>query len=317
MSLKDLIQASAVHTSISKECYTYIKPGMSLSHIADWIESEIKTRVKYDASHPLERGVAFPSGVSVNHVTAHYRPNHGEKEYILQKEDVIKVDYGVHVNGHIIDSAFTLAFDSKYDELIRISKNATHFAIKMCGPDVAVSEIGKAVEEYVESKEVILDGTTHRLHTMRELCGHSIGPYRIHDGLAIPNTRIENYPRRLQENQVVAIEPFITTGTGKSCESLTDNLPISHYKMISHRPSPLLDILQKHFYTLPFSQKALCELYSTKDIDKELGKLVKEKYIESYPPIYSEPNSIVCQHEHTLFIKGNGGAILLTKNPNY
>ena len=35
----------------------------------------------------------------------------------FQYDDVCKIDFGTHVNGRIIDSAFTVSFNPKYDRL--------------------------------------------------------------------------------------------------------------------------------------------------------------------------------------------------------
>ena len=46
----------------------------------------------------LEAGLAFPTGVSLNHCAAHYTPNAGDTT-VLQYDDVMKVDFGTHING--------------------------------------------------------------------------------------------------------------------------------------------------------------------------------------------------------------------------
>lgn len=46
----------------------------------------------------LEAGLAFPTGVSLNNCAAHYTPNAGDNT-VLQYDDVMKVDFGVHING--------------------------------------------------------------------------------------------------------------------------------------------------------------------------------------------------------------------------
>ena len=51
---------------------------------------------------------------------------------VLKKEDVLKVDFGVHVRGRILDSAFTMTFESTYDELLEAVKAATNTGIKVC-----------------------------------------------------------------------------------------------------------------------------------------------------------------------------------------
>jgi methionine aminopeptidase len=43
--------------------------------------------------------------------------------------DVLKVDFGTHINGRIIDSAFTVHFDHKYDNLIEAVQEATNAGV--------------------------------------------------------------------------------------------------------------------------------------------------------------------------------------------
>ena len=50
---------------------------------------------------------------------------------VLQQGDVLKVDFGVHVNGRILDSAFTLSFDHTYDKLIEAVKAATDTGVRV------------------------------------------------------------------------------------------------------------------------------------------------------------------------------------------
>jgi methionine aminopeptidase len=47
-----------------------------------------------------QRGIAFPTGCSLNHVAAHYTPNCGDNT-VLQYGDVMKVDFGTQINGEL------------------------------------------------------------------------------------------------------------------------------------------------------------------------------------------------------------------------
>jgi hypothetical protein len=53
---------------------------------------------------------------------------------VLKKEDVLKVDIGVHVRGRILDSAFTLTFEPTYNELLEAVKAATNTGIQVFTP---------------------------------------------------------------------------------------------------------------------------------------------------------------------------------------
>lgn len=50
---------------------------------------------------------------------------------MLQKEDILKVDFGVHVRGRIVDSAFTMSWDPTYDKLLEAVKAATNTGIRV------------------------------------------------------------------------------------------------------------------------------------------------------------------------------------------
>jgi methionyl aminopeptidase len=320
--LADAIKASFTHKKVGEYLRRdIIKPGISLKDIATITENKIKEYINFDPENQLLRGIAFPVGLSINDCAAHYTPNIDDPDIILQKNDILKVDYGVHFNGTIIDSAFTMHFDEKYDEFIKISKDVTNFAVKQCGPDAILGEIGKEIEEYVYSCQLEIDNKIIPLKTMRDLCGHLISPYTIHAGKAVPNTAIY-YPFRMKENEFYAVEPFITTGNGISISK--DNN--SHYMLKndesvkSVKSNLLYDIIQKNFYTLPFCKKWLYELYLVDNNDtkfnESLNKLVKENIVQEYPPLHDIPGSLISQFEHTIFIRDKG-IINLTKNNFY
>ena len=50
---------------------------------------------------------------------------------VLQNGDVMKVDFGVHVKGRILDSAFTLTFDHTYDKLLEAVQAATESGVRV------------------------------------------------------------------------------------------------------------------------------------------------------------------------------------------
>lgn len=75
--------------------------------------------------------MGFPTGLCLNNVTAHWTPNPGQNDVVLGEKDVLKVDFGVHVGGRIVDSAFTVAFDHVYDNLLEAVREATNTGIRV------------------------------------------------------------------------------------------------------------------------------------------------------------------------------------------
>ena len=79
---------------------------------------------------------------------------------VLEYEDVIKIDFGVQVNGRIVDSAFTMSFDHTYDQLIAAVNDATNTGVREAGIDVRMGDIGAAIQEAMESYEVVIGSKT-------------------------------------------------------------------------------------------------------------------------------------------------------------
>ena len=170
----------------------------------------------------LQRGIGFPTGCSLNHVAAHYTPNTGD-ETVLQYDDVMKIDFGTQIDGRIIDCAWTVAFNPRYDPLLEAAREATNTGIKTAGIDVRLGDIGAAIQEVMESYEVELDGKTYPVK-IQNLNGHSIGPYQIHAGKSVPIVK-GGEQTKMEEGELYAIETFGSTGRGY----VVEDMECSHY----------------------------------------------------------------------------------------
>ena len=321
--LMNAIKGAYCHKNVGKFIRNNIKENMSLENIAKIIENKIKEEIKYNSKEPISKGIAFPVGLSLNNCAAHYCPNYNENPIYYTENDILKIDYGVHFEGVIIDSAFTISKNPNYEEFINISRNLTNYAVSLCGPDAILGEIGTCIEEYIKSKEIEINGKVYTLKTMSDLSGHKIKPYEIHAGVAVPNISIL-YPLRMNEEEFYAIEPFITTGEGLSIYKE----PNSHYmlnktyqnnlKILNKTDKFLLNIIKNNYFTLPFCQRWLYELETNIifDINLTLKSLNNKNILNTYPPIYDIEDSIISQFEHTIYVKDNG-IINLTKNDYY
>jgi methionyl aminopeptidase len=133
--ISDYRQAAEIHSQARHYAQTHlIKPGASMLSIAEGIEDAVRALCGHqglDDGDALKAGMGFPTGLCLNNVAAHWTPSPGQKDVILTKDDVLKVDFGVHVNGRIVDSAFTVAFDPTYDNLLASVKDATNTGIKV------------------------------------------------------------------------------------------------------------------------------------------------------------------------------------------
>jgi methionyl aminopeptidase len=213
--LQEYRQGAEIHRQVRQYAVQNIKPGQSLTEIAEGIEDSVRAL----SGHPgleegdnIKGGVAFPTGVNLDHIAAHYSPNAGNKT-LLSKDNVMKVDFGVHINGRIVDSAFTMSFDPMYDNLLESVKQATNTGIREAGIDARLGEIGTAIQETMESYECEINGKTFPIKCIRNLNGHDIRQWQIHGGKSVPIVK-SNDQTKMEEGEVFAIETFGSTGNG-------------------------------------------------------------------------------------------------------
>ncbi|KAF8921911.1 peptidase M24, structural domain-containing protein [Mucidula mucida] len=295
-------RAAEVHRLVRRHARKTIRPGMTMTEIAENIEDGTRALVE---ANGFESGVGFPTGLSLNHCAAHYSPNAGDTK-VLQQGDVLKVDFGVHVNGRIVDSAFTMNFEPTYDKLLEAVKAATDTGIREAGIDVRLGELGAAIQETMESYEVEVNGKVYPVKPIENLSGHSINPYQIHGGKSVMLVANDDQTK-MEEGEYFAIETFGSTGRGRVVESGE----CSHYAKMKDAPhvplrltsaKSLLKTINNNFGTLPFCRRYLDRAGESKYL-LALNHLVAQGVVQDYPPLCDQLGSMTAQFEHTILLR--------------
>jgi len=155
-----------------------------------FVEKEIEAR----GANP-----AFPTGIGVNQVTAHYAPQDDDHS-VFQEKDLIKVDFGVHVDGYVADTAVSVTFNPEYRLLLEATGRALEVAVETAKSDVRTGEIGR---------NIFNEASRFGFRTIENLTGHTLDRYIVHAGKSIPNLYVPGMPA-LKKGDVFAIEPFVT-----------------------------------------------------------------------------------------------------------
>ncbi|CAK4025541.1 methionine aminopeptidase 2 [Lecanosticta acicola] len=321
--LSEYRQAAEIHREVRQYVQKeVIKPGVSMSTIVEAIEDGIYALTGNPCTgtgEPLKSGPGFPTGLCLNNVAAHWTPNTGGKDVLLQKNDVLSVDFGVHVNGHIVDSAFTLTFDETYNPLLEAVKAATNTGIEHAGVDARINEVSAAIQEVMESYEVNVNGKSLPVQAVQGLTGHNILPYRIHGDKYVPFVK-NNSKQKMEEGDVFAIETFGSTGRGV----MTDDVGVYGYSRnegiaSQHLPSAsarsLLKAIDANFSTIPFSRRHLERLGVTK-YHLGMRQLVDAGIVEEYAPLVDRKGAMVAQFEHTILLH-RGGKEVISRGEDY
>lgn len=320
--IHDLRKAAEYHKAVRKYIQTFLKPEMKIYDISNLIENKI---IELTQVNDLTAGIAFPTGVSLNNIIAHDTANPNDNR-IFGYNDICKIDYGVHVNGYIIDCAFSATFNPKYEPLLLATKEATWGGIKLAGPDALCNEISAEIKEIIESHEIELDGKNYAIKAVNDLGGHSIDQYNIHSGLLLlcaPCNLPQYANMRMPVNSSFAIETFASTGTGKYKQGEI----INHFMLnkdvdkINYNFKTTKSIHQwitKNRGTLPFTQRWISKdpIIGSKDpiIGSKyrlgLKELLDKKIVIGYPPLYDISGSYTSHMEHTIYIHEYGKEVL-------
>lgn len=150
--------------------------------------------------------IPFPCTIcaSVNNELVHTPAG----EYVLQDGDILTVDIGMRYpaqGGYYTDMARTIPIGKVSDEaqkIIDVTKTSFDKGMSVIKDGVAVSEIGRAVQDYVEGEGYAV---------VRQLVGHGVG-YDVHEEPRIPNYYDAKYDKViLKEGMVIAVEPMVNT----------------------------------------------------------------------------------------------------------
>lgn len=71
------------------------------------MEEELRKIFNNKKSKKLERGIAFPTCISVNNIMGHFSPM-SDESVLLKEGDVAKIDLGCHLDGFVAQAAHTI-----------------------------------------------------------------------------------------------------------------------------------------------------------------------------------------------------------------
>jgi len=298
----EIRQAAEAHRQTRQHIQRWAKPGMKMIDICNELESTARKLINENG---LKAGLAFPTGCSINHCAAHYTPNAGDPT-VLGADDVVKMDFGTHINGRIIDCAWTLSFNEKFDPLVKAVREATETGIRHAGIDSRLCDVGAAIQEVMESHEIELDGKTYQVKSIRNLNGHSISPYQIHAGKTVPIIK-GGEATRMEENEFYAIETFGSTGRGYVHDDMETshymkNFDVGHVPLRLQRSKQLLNTINKNFGTLAFCRRWLDRLGEERYL-MALKDLGEKGIVEPYPPLCDVKGCYTAQFEHTILLR--------------
>ncbi|MDI9634731.1 type I methionyl aminopeptidase [Kamptonema cortianum] len=181
-----------------------IDPGKTTLLELDAIANRVITESGGIPSFLGYRGFPASACIGVNEVVVHGIPD----ETVIQDGDIVKLDFGVILDGWHADSAWTFAIGTVPENtkrLLNVTQESLMQGIAKARPGNRVGEISHTVQKYVESNGYGI---------VRDLVGHGIGR-NLHEEPSIPNFGKPKSGPVLKAGMTFCIEPMVNEGTWK------------------------------------------------------------------------------------------------------
>lgn len=177
-----------------------IRPGVTTAEIDRAVRKFI---VSHGAKPSFLGYGGFPASIcaSVNEVVIHGIPSH-EK---LKEGDIVSIDVGAYLDGYHGDCAATYPcgeISAEAQKLIDVTRQSFFEGIKLARVGQRVSDVGHAVQQYVEG---------FGYGVVREFVGHGVGR-EMHEPPEVPNYGAAGHGARFQPGMVIAVEPMVCMG---------------------------------------------------------------------------------------------------------
>jgi methionyl aminopeptidase len=282
--MKDWIKAGEIAGEAREFGKKLIKSGASHKEVTDKIEAKIKE---------LGGELAFPTQMSLNEIAAHYTALLN-KDLKFKEGDLVKLDVGVHINGAIGDTALTVDLGDN-SKLVKASRNALNAALEMINPGTKIMDVGKTINEEIRKLG---------FSPIKNLGGHGLDKYQIHTSPTMPNFNNDD-TSKLKKGQIIAIEPFATTGSGFVGEGNPSEIfQVMAAKNVRNPHSrQILKYVIEKYKTLPFAKRQLAGKFNKLQLATGLLALKKEGVLHEYGTLPEKiKNSMVSQAEHTIIV---------------
>ena len=282
----------------------------------DFIEKELAPLYsKRKGDNKVDKGIAFPTCVSVNNCMCHYSPLPGD-ELVLAPGDIVKIDLGCHVDGYVAVGAHTSivgggTISGPQANAIAAARDAVEVALRLLKPGHKNTEITEALSKVA---------TDYGCVPSEGILSHQLKRFIIDGSKVIisrssakeEQVKVEEF--EFEAGQVFALDVVMSTGTGlpRETEARTTifKRKLEHnYQLKMKASRSVFSEINQKFPTMPFTLRALAEQGKAK---LGMTELISHDLVAQYPVLYEKEDAHVAQLKCTVLIMPNGSIDRIT-----
>lgn len=261
----------------------------------------------------IDKGVAFPTCVSVNECVCHNSPLESDTtSEVLSEGDLVKLDVGCYVDGYIAVAAHTMMcgkqpsidrpLSGPQADVLHAAHIACEVAQKLLRPGNTNSQVTKAIAKVAEdfSVSACAGVLSHRMKRF-VIDGNKVILLREDT-----DQKVEDFSFEL--NEVYSIDVAMSTGDGKPKEMISRTTifkrSVDKNYMLKMRSSrTLFNEINSKFPALPFTLRALDD---ERQARMGVVECLKHELIHPYPVLFEKKGDYVSHFKFTVLILPSG-----------
>jgi len=258
-------------------------------------------------SQRIEKGIAFPTCISVNNICAYFSP-FPDDSYALQEGDMVKVDMGVQIDGYVAQNATTVVVQDpsakvtgEKADLLLAALNAMQAALRLIRPGNTNTQVTEAMSKIAEAYGcTMLEGILS--HETKQ---HVLDGNKVIIGKEAPEQYVEEF--KFEPNQAFIMDVIVSNGEGKPKE--TEYKPTVYqraldvtYNLKLKASRSFFSELNRRFPTLCFTLRAFSDPRTAR---LGVAECLKHNLLHVFPVLAERPQALVAQFKATVLILEN------------
>jgi len=263
-------------------------------------------------SKKIEKGIAFPTCVSVNEIVCHFSPLASESNAspVFKAGDMVKVDLGVHIDGYIVVAAHTFVIRAEGDTGPVTGRVADVIKAAYLAAEACVKTIKSGVSNGAVTSVIDAVAKDFDVKPVQGVLMHQMKRYVIDGNDVIINRedvehKVESF--EFEDFQVYTVDVFMSTGEGKPTQgdartTVFKRAVDQNYMLKMKASKYVLSEINKKYPALPFTLR---------NLDEKQGRFgivecAKHDLVVPFPVLFEKPGALVAHFKYTVLLLTSG-----------
>jgi len=275
-----------------------------------FIEAELLKVYNGKKTKKIERGIAFPTCISLNNVVGHFSPL-ADDSIKLKEGDLAKIISGAHIDGYAANSAHTMVVgsakvDAKKANVIMAAQNALRAAERAIQDGSKNVDVTQAMNDVCAEYECnMVEGCLS--HIVKKYC---IDGNNVIIGKEVALQQVEDWT--FAPGEVIHLDVYVSTGEGKPklaehrCTVYKRQLQ-NTYSLKIQKSRAFFAEANKRFPSLPFSLRAFGDVIGAKVGVREC---VDHELLHEFPVLIEKDGDFIAHFKSTIAVLPRSTVVL-------